>query len=208
MRFLLVLVVSLVAVAPAWAGCSTSGYSYGGVQTAAPARGLAATLSPVQQLEVASGHVAAWVGVGGAGQGAGGVDEWLQIGISAFPGGGSEIYYEVTLPGKATKYTKVVSLASTAARRVAVSETAPNVWQASLDGRAVSPAFTLPGSDGRWRPMVTTESYDGGTTACNAYSFRIGDIAVSGGTPKLTTFSNGGHTLRRLAANDVVVTRG
>ncbi|MES1248210.1 MAG: hypothetical protein ABUS54_11120 [Actinomycetota bacterium] len=207
MRFLLIPLLALVFATPAWAGCANAGYSYGGVETTAPARGLSATLSTLRRLDVASGHVAAWVGVGGAAQGANGADEWLQIGISAFPGGRTEIYYEVTLPNRKTRYTTVRRLSAGGSHRVAVTETAPNVWQASLDGRAVSRAFTLPGSDGRWRPTVTTESYDGGYTACNAYRFRLGGIAVDGGTPALHPFSNGGHTLHRLAANDLIVWR-
>ena len=38
---------------------------------------------------VLHGHVAAWVGVGGAGLGPGSTDEWLQVGISARPERGS-----------------------------------------------------------------------------------------------------------------------
>src|SRR5262249_23678606 len=66
---------SLVAAANA-----CGGYSYAGVQDARAASGIRATLVQVDTPRVARGHVAAWVGVGGPGQGAGGRDEWIQIG--------------------------------------------------------------------------------------------------------------------------------
>ncbi|MES1248211.1 MAG: hypothetical protein ABUS54_11125 [Actinomycetota bacterium] len=192
---------------------SCNGYSYAGVQTLQPERGLAATITPLRQWTVTSGHVAAWVGVGGAGLGAGGQDEWLQIGIAVLPGGTSEIYYEVTLPGQKTQYTSVQQVTNGESHRVGVVEKAPNAWQAFLDGRAVSPLFTLPGSHASWSPIATSESYDGGVTSCNAYSFRIDQISYSpltGGwfpAAKMQPFASSAHSVSTLAPNAIVVDR-
>jgi hypothetical protein len=194
-------------------GCASSGYTYGGVQTLQPERGLAATITPLRQWKVTSGHVAAWVGVGGAGLGAGGQDEWLQIGIAVQAGGAGEIYYEVTLPGRDPQYVSIESITSDESHRVAVVEKTPNVWQAWLDGHAVSPAFTLPGSHANWSPIATSESYDGGVTGCNAYSFGIDQMSYSplggGWLPvgKLQPFSSTGQSVSTLAAGSIVVNR-
>jgi hypothetical protein len=192
--------------------CGTAGYSYAGIQTLHAERGLAATITPLRQWHVTSGHIAAWVGVGGAGMGAGGQDEWLQIGIAVLPGGTSEVYYEVTLPGAKPAYTSVEPVTTDDSHRVGVVERSPNVWQAYLDGHAVSPQFTLPGSHSTWAPMATSESYDGGFTTCNAYSFRLQSIAYAakaGWFPvaKVHKFVDGGHTLSSFGVDSIVVNR-
>ena len=89
---------------PAAASCGLSGYSYAGVRAARSADGISARLAAVSAPKVENGHVAAWVGVGGSGAGAGGADEWLQVGLSAEPGGSSRLYYEVAQPGYAPRY--------------------------------------------------------------------------------------------------------
>src|SRR5437763_2512820 len=53
-------------------GCGQAGYTYAGVQSTGPARGISASLTALRTASVTSGHVAAWVGVGGPGQGANG----------------------------------------------------------------------------------------------------------------------------------------
>jgi hypothetical protein len=74
------------------------------------AYGISATVTSVQDFDVLHGHVAGWVGVGGPGEGPGGANEWLQLGLSGFPGvGGSDIYYEVALPGRYPVYHQVAS---------------------------------------------------------------------------------------------------
>ena len=64
------------------------GYTYAGVyRTDKPVAGVAASISMTSLPSVNSGpggHVAAWVGVGGAGMGPGGTDEWLQVGLASF----------------------------------------------------------------------------------------------------------------------------
>src|SRR5215831_4499141 len=85
------------------------GYSYVGVQDARSASGIRATLVQVDNPGVTRGHVAAWVGVGGPGQGAGGRDEWIQIGLNALPGAGSGLYYEIDRPGPGPNYQELAS---------------------------------------------------------------------------------------------------
>src|SRR3954469_261934 len=110
--------------APAGArACATTGYSYAGVQAIAPARGISARIAAVRQARVTSGHVAAWVGVGGPGLGANGADEWGEIGVSSLTGGTTELYYEVALPGARPAYTSLGAVASGESHQVAVLET-------------------------------------------------------------------------------------
>src|SRR5918995_4392858 len=85
--------------------CGTSGYSYAGLQHAHAAPGIRATVTPLERPDVESGHVAAWVGVGGRGLGAGGTDAWIQIGVSSFSDGASHLYYEINRPGAGPRYT-------------------------------------------------------------------------------------------------------
>src|SRR4051812_9020353 len=73
--------------------CGASGYSYAGVAGWTAVRGVAATLTAEAWPDVASGHVAAWVGVGGSGYGPRGTDEWIQAGLAGFPDGRNELYY-------------------------------------------------------------------------------------------------------------------
>ena len=84
--------------------CGKAGYSYAGFQSANRGHGVKATLVALAKPDVRSGHVAAWVGVGGAGLGPNGSDQWLQVGLSAFHGTGSNLYYEVTTGGAPARY--------------------------------------------------------------------------------------------------------
>ena len=85
--------------------CGSSGYTYAGVFGTDRAAGVGATLTALSPPEVVGGHVAAWVGVGGQGEGPNGSDEWIQVGLSAFPGtGASSLYYEVARPGATPSY--------------------------------------------------------------------------------------------------------
>ena len=91
--------VLLRSAAPAQSRSCAGGYTYAGRLSATPAHGVRATLTALSKPEVAAGHVAAWVGVGGVGQGVDGTDAWIQVGLSAFPGSESRLYYEVARPG-------------------------------------------------------------------------------------------------------------
>ena len=73
--------VSLGGAARALA-CGSGGYSYAGLGAPNRAFGISAIVTPLNTFDVLSGHVAGWVGVGGPGEGPGGSDEWLQIGLS------------------------------------------------------------------------------------------------------------------------------
>ena len=186
--------------APSWASasCGWSGYSYAGVRAKSPANGIAARLTAVRTPTVQNGHVAAWVGVGGAGVGPGGSDEWLQVGLSAFPGSPSEVYYEVAQPGSEPKYVKLLNgVAPGASHRVAVLEVSGrrDVWRVWLDGSPASKPLYLPGSHGKWAPTATSETWDGGVPSCNAFAYRFDGVkvaATSGAWQPLV----GGHWLQ------------
>lgn len=159
-----------------------SGYSYAGVQNPSAAYGVSASLSLVNLPSVASGHVAAWVGVGGAGLGPGGSDVWLQVGIARDAGGADELYYEVKRPGD--EHAQYVSLGPAYLRdahKVAVVERRGmrDSWQVFVDGSRVGPAYTLPGSHGKFQPVATAESWDGGQRSCNGYAFDFSELAVA-----------------------------
>jgi hypothetical protein len=169
---------------PSWAAaaCGWSGYSYAGVRAATPAHGISARLTAVKNPTVQNGHVAAWVGIGGAGLGPGGSNEWLQVGLSAFPGGASELYYEVAQPGGAPKYVKLRdTVAPGTSHQVAVLEVRgrPDVWRVWFDGSAASQELYLPGSHGAWAPTATTETWDGGVPSCNTYNYRFDGVKLA-----------------------------
>ena len=175
-----------VAAAPASAvvgGCGGLGYSYAGLASAERTHGIAATLSAVRAPSVESGHVAAWVGVGGSRAGPGGSDEWLQVGLSAFPGAtASRLYYEVKLPRSAARYVRLGPPLRTGERhRVAVLAlpSRPHWWRVRVDGRPVGTPVFLPASYGRLTPVATGESWDGGEQVCNGYGYRFGRVALA-----------------------------
>jgi hypothetical protein len=190
---------------PGAARCAKAGYSYAGVQATTATRGLSALISIAGTVHVMSGHAAVWLGVGGVGQGANGADEWIQAGIASVPGGTTELYYEVAQAGSAPVYTPLGSVTAAETHRIGVWETSSNTWAVWLDGAQVSPAFSLPGSHAVWMPMALEESYDGGSTSCNAYTFRFDDLKSSaapgvwGPLTKVMPFVDAGHTLRSAA---------
>jgi hypothetical protein len=165
--------------------CGVAGYSYAGFLSPTAAYGVSGRLKVVTRPRVAGGHVAAWIGVGGAGQGPGGSDAWAQVGISGFPDGHSELYYEFKLPSqKAPRYVSLgrastgrsydVSLAERPARR--------NAWSVTVNGKAAGPTVVIPGSHGTWRPVATSESWDGGTPVCNRFEYEFSDLATARST--------------------------
>lgn len=187
---------ALVWIAPAAAGpaCGWQGYSYAGLESAARAYGVAATVTSLAPPRVESGHVAAWVGVGGHGAGPGGSDAWIQVGLSAFPGSSGRLYYELKRPETPVRYVELGAPVPAGERhRVAVLELAskPNWWRAWVDGRPVTPPVLLRGSHGSWKPVATTESWDGGRPACNRYRYRYERVMLAsragGGWTALST---------------------
>ena len=57
----------------------------------------------------------------------------------------------------------------------------PGWWQVWVDTRAVGHALFLGSSHGRFHPIATAESWDGGSRACNRYRFRFSQVAVLSG---------------------------
>jgi hypothetical protein len=164
------------------AGSSGNGYTYAGHQARAKGHGVRATVTPLRLPQVAAGHVSAWVGVGGPGQGARGEDSWIQAGIARVAGAGPFVYAEVTRGGRAPDLRILRSAVTAGAPvRLAVLEVAgrPGHWQVWLDGRAVTGPLRLAGSSGRFAPIATAEAWNGGQGACNAFSFRFERVSVS-----------------------------
>ena len=196
--------VAVLGGAARASACGSNGYAYAGLGASQPAFGISATLASVDAFPLLHGHVAGWVGVGGPGQGPGGTDEWLQVGLSAFPGvTGSDLYYELAVPSHGPVYHQIAGNVP-AERRVKVGvvemRNRANWWRVWLNGRAVSKPIRLPGSYQRWSPIATSESWDGGTGgACNdfLYHFRRVRIAnaLGGGWRKFS----GGYPIRSSA---------
>lgn len=203
LRHLLPVVLALAAVssvapsAPAAPRSCADGYTYAGRLNATRAHGVRATLTALAKPDVAAGHVAAWVGVGGVGEGPNGSDAWIQIGLSAFPGSESKLYYEVTRPGAPPTYHELEPSVGTGRRfRVAVLEMGkrPNHWRVWVNGRAVSEPVFLPRSNGRWRPIATAESWAGSGSACNSFAYRFERLRVSSAPGGSWRTFVGGHT--------------
>jgi hypothetical protein len=176
--------VSLGGAATALACGGQGGYSYAGLGAPNRAYGVSAVVTPLDAFAVLNGHVAGWVGVGGPGEGPGRTNEWLQIGLSGFPGiTGSDVYYEVALPHRFPTYHQVATAVPAGkAVKVTVLEirNRPNYWRVWLNHRAVSPAIYLPQSHDRWTPIATAESWDGGTGGtCNTFLYRFRHVAVA-----------------------------
>lgn len=165
--------------AAARSGCAGRPYSYSGLISATPASGVKATLTALAAPGVATGHTAGWIGIGGEGAGPNGETEWLQVGLSGFPGGRSELYAELTLAGRSPIYKQLLpSVAPGESHTVALIEVAPSVWRVELDGRFVSKAVRLPGSHGAWAPMAIGESWNAGRPVCNGYRYRFSRLSV------------------------------
>jgi hypothetical protein len=159
-----------------------SGYSYNGVQSPSRAYGISANLTLSSRSVVDVGHVAASIGVGGAGMGPGGSDEWIQAGIAHDAGGQDVLYYEYKRPGdaKATYISLQVANPGQSHSFVVYERAAQrDSWSVIVDGVKISPPVTLPGSHGLFQPVATAENWDGGVAgACNQYGFAFSNLAV------------------------------
>ena len=163
------------------ATCKTN-YDYAGVLDSAEHYGMRTNLSMDKKPGVKDGFVAAWVGVGGPGEGPNGQDQWLQVGYVTFDTGQAELYYEITLPGKSPDYHTVKpNLSPSAKHRIAVLEVAgkKDAWRVWVDDKAVGPVYVLPKSHGKVIPQALAETWNGGTTKCNAYSWQFKAIQVA-----------------------------
>jgi hypothetical protein len=217
-RFLLVAAAGALAAAlaaPCAFACGNStGYSYAGLGDPVAAFGVSAQVTDLGDFTFQHGHVAAWVGVGGPGQGPNGSNEWLQMGLSRFPGvAGSDVYYEVSLPGRFPVYHqlragpppgKPVKLA------VLEMRGRRNWWRVWLNNRAASQPILLPGSHDRWGPMATAEAWDGGSGGiCNSFLYRFHGVRfarASGGgwstSPRGYVIGNSKTGIRRARGGD------
>src|SRR5439155_22305493 len=113
-----------------------------------------------------------------------GIVEVLQLGFIGYPElTGNNLYYELTLPCKQPTYHQLATnLPMGKSARIAVLETRrrPNTWRVWLNGSAVSAPIYLPGSHGRWSPIATAESWDGGTAGTgNGFLYRVHPRAVA-----------------------------
>jgi hypothetical protein len=180
--------VALGGAAHALAGGNSEGYSYAGMRAPSNAYGISARIAQLSAFDILNGHVAGWVGVGGRGQGPHGSNEWLRVGSMAFPGiTGSDIYYEVALPGTYSSYHVVsTGVAVGAYAKVTVLEmhNRPSWWRVWVNHKPVSAPIRLPESHDGLMPTVKSECWDGGTGGmCNGfpYSFRHVTIARAPG---------------------------
>jgi hypothetical protein len=165
------------AAAPA-ASCSPKAYSYAGLVSNAPAQGIKAVVTTRAAATVLAGHTAAWIGVGSPKAGPSGQAEWLQAGVNTQAGIGSQLYAEVTLPGKAPQYLTLASGITTGSSyRLAVVELAgrTDVWQVLVNGKPVTGPVTLPGSS-KFQPMAMGESWSGGAPHCNGFDYRFAQL--------------------------------
>jgi hypothetical protein len=193
-RFLKLALLAAVcaALAPVAAGAAQaskhaaktcwSGYSYNGVQSPTRAYGISASLTLSSRSIVGVGHAAAWIGVGGAGMGPGGADEWLQAGIAHDAGGLDVLYYEYKRPGDAAAtYVTLQTVNTGESHSLVVYERAAqrDSWRVMVDGEKVSEPVTLPGSHGLFQPVATAENWDGGVAgSCNQYGYAFSSLAV------------------------------
>jgi hypothetical protein len=172
--------------------------------------GVRASIQLVRPAEVAAGHVASWVGVGGPGQGANGGDAWIQAGLATVPGLGTMLYAEITREGRAPQFVELAANVPVGrSHRIAVLETAarPGWWRVWVDGEARTAPVRLAGSSGRWSPIATAESWNGGRAACNSFGYRFEGVSVANGPGGAWQafdpgfrFLDAGYRLRRLAA--------
>jgi hypothetical protein len=176
---------ALGSAAHALAGGNSEGYSYGGVRGSSNVYGVSARVAQLSAFDFLSGHVAGWVGVGG--HGPHGSNEWLRVGLSAFPGNtGSDVYYEVQIPGRYPTYHEVstgVAVGTYTEVTVVEMHNRPNWWRVWVNHKPVSPPIRLPGSHEGLTATAKSECWDGGTGGmCNdSYSFRNLSIARAPG---------------------------
>jgi hypothetical protein len=186
-QLLIVTIASLASLATAGIAsaaktvspCGYDGYSYAGVTATAAEAGISAGITATSQPQITTGHIAAWVGVGGMGLGPNGSNEWIQAGISAVPQQPTSLYVEVAQPGSAPRYHALpLALQIGRTYQVAVEEstTRANWWSVWVDGKQVTGKIFLPGSHDAWKPVATSESWDGGSPACNSFTFKFSNL--------------------------------
>jgi hypothetical protein len=176
--------VALGGAAHALACGNSEGYSYSRVRAPSSVYGISARIAQLNAFDILNGHIAGWVGVGGTGEGPHGSNEWLRVGSAGFPGiTGSDIYYEVALPGTYPTYHEVsTGVAVGAYTKVTVLEmhNRPNRWRVWVNHKPVSAPIRLPESHDGLMPIATSESWDGGTGGmCNDFSYSFRDLSIA-----------------------------
>jgi len=176
--------VALGGAAHALAGGNSEGYSYAGMRVPSNAYGISARIARLNALDILNGHVAGWVGVGGRSQGPHGSSESLRVGSLAFPGiTGSDIYYEVALPGTYPSLHEVstgVAVGTYSKLTVLEMHNRPNWWRVWVNRNPVSPPIRLPGSHDGLMPTTKSECWDGGTGGmCNDFPYSFRDVSIA-----------------------------
>ena len=159
--------------------CTSSSYAYAGLIGAQGRKGIKATVTALAPAQVKQGHVAAWIGVSGSG--ANGAAEWLQTGLNTLSDGTSQVYVESALFGSGVSYTTAVDEVEPGDEfRLAVLQVASDrdVWQVFVNGRAVGVPVRLAESN-TLQPMAMSESWNGGTRACNGFAYRFERLQVA-----------------------------
>jgi hypothetical protein len=192
------------------AGAKHGGYTYAGHQATRTGHGVRATITAIREPDVAAGHVAGWIGLGGPGLGPNGTDMWIQAGIASVPGLGTFVYAEIARPGRSPQFVLLEEDVPVGkSRRLAVLEMSkrPERWRVWVDGEPVTKPIYLRGSAERWAPIATAESWNGGERTCNRFAFRFERVSVSHGRGGSWfafrpgyRFQDGDYLLRQLAA--------
>jgi hypothetical protein len=163
---------------------NSEGYSFAGRGSSSDAFGISARIAQIGAVDIPNGHIAGWVGLGGTGQGPHGSNEWLRVGYAAFPSiTGSDVYYEVALPGRPPTYHDVsTGVAVGTYTKVTVLEmhSRPNWWRVWVNHKAVSPPIRLPKSHDRLMPTATSENWDGAVGGrCNDSLYRFRNVSIA-----------------------------
>jgi hypothetical protein len=171
-----------VVVSPASGGqktssaCGAKEFSYAGLQNENTSHGVSASLVSLAAPTVVDGHVGGWIGVTGD-------SEWIQTGFASFaPDSTIKMYYEVSTAGAGPRYVELSADVSPGEKHTfSVLEMSQHDawWRVWVDGRPVSPPIHLAGSHDRWYPQAMAENWNGGTGACNSYSYRFANIRVA-----------------------------
>ena len=160
----------------------SNGYAYAGHQAKVKGHGVRARISLLTRPEVEAGHAAAWIGVGGPDSGPNGEDDGSRSASRRsqprsdavrrdHPArrGPEFVPLEDSVPVGATRYLAVLEM-----------NKQPGYWRVWVDGNPVTAPILLPGSSGRWQPIATAESWNGGQAICNRFAFRFERVGVAG----------------------------
>ena len=151
----------------AWAAnsCKT-GLARAGVLDARPVKAIQATLGPLTAPEVETGYAIAWVGVGR--------QRWIRVGLrSASSTSPSRLFYEVRRSaGQHWLRVSGRSVNPGDAVRVAIRRRPGQrgVWQVFAAGKPITGSIRL-NRTRRLRPAAAGDALNGGTSACNRFSF-------------------------------------